>query len=100
MGSEGAKDDDITSQPYILFGSSFPKDKEYTQVRMCVHVCGKGGEGCMCRCVCSHDYKSYIASTSVSVHCFPTAGLPEHQPDQDLHGDWPYSDPAQPGEPL
>ncbi len=22
----------LTSQPYILFGSSFPKDKEYTQV--------------------------------------------------------------------
>ena len=23
---------DLTSQPYILFGSSFPKDREYTQV--------------------------------------------------------------------
>ena len=26
--------DDVTSQPFILFGSSFPKDKEYTQVRL------------------------------------------------------------------
>ncbi|XP_064403130.1 E3 ubiquitin-protein ligase RNF213-like isoform X2 [Halichondria panicea] len=29
---EGANDSDLTSQPYILFGSSFPKDKGYTQV--------------------------------------------------------------------
>ena len=26
--------DDVTSQPFVLFGSSFPKDKEYTEVRL------------------------------------------------------------------
>lgn len=32
VGGEGVDDQALTSQPYILFGSSFPKDKEYTQV--------------------------------------------------------------------
>ncbi len=32
LGVEGVNNSDLTSQPYILFGSSFPKDKEYTQV--------------------------------------------------------------------
>ncbi len=32
VGGEGVDDQVLTSQPYILFGSSFPKDKEYTQV--------------------------------------------------------------------
>ena len=32
-------------EPFILFGSSFPRDKEYTQ------VCGCGCEGCVCGCV-------------------------------------------------
>ena len=27
-------------------------------------------------------------------------GLQKYQPDKDLYGDWPNSDPAQPGEPL
>ncbi len=31
-GDSEEDDQDLTSQPYILFGSSFPKDKEYTQV--------------------------------------------------------------------
>ena len=28
----GAKDDEHHSSPFVLFGSSFPKDKDYTQV--------------------------------------------------------------------
>ena len=32
VGVDGVDDQDLTLQPYILFGSSFPKDKEYTQV--------------------------------------------------------------------
>ncbi len=32
VGGNEVDDQDLTSQPYILFGSSFPKDKEYTQV--------------------------------------------------------------------
>ena len=26
-------------EPYVLFGSSFPKDTEYTQVCMYIHIC-------------------------------------------------------------
>ena len=36
--------------PFVLFGSSFPKDKEYTQVCYvcaCMSVCV-----CVCVCVC------------------------------------------------
>ena len=29
--------DDLSIQPFVLFGSSFPKDKEYTQVVSIVH---------------------------------------------------------------
>ncbi len=32
VGVDVVDDQDLTLQPYILFGSSFPKDKEYTQV--------------------------------------------------------------------
>ncbi len=32
VGSSNEDNHDLTLQPYILFGSSFPKDKEYTQV--------------------------------------------------------------------
>ena len=28
-----------TMEPFVLFGSSFPKDKEYTQVSDAVNVC-------------------------------------------------------------
>ncbi len=34
VGGNEEDGQDITSQPYILFGSSFPKDKEYTQVKL------------------------------------------------------------------
>ncbi len=34
VSGEEANDLDLTSQPYILFGSSFPKDKGYTQVQL------------------------------------------------------------------
>ena len=33
-------------EPFILFGSSFPRDKEYTQVCGC--GCVEGEEGCVC----------------------------------------------------
>jgi len=29
---------DNEQPPYVLFGSSFPKDMEYTQVIFCVHM--------------------------------------------------------------
>ena len=34
-GPEKDRDDEVISKPFILFGSSFPKDREYTQV--CLH---------------------------------------------------------------
>ena len=35
LGEESmVSQDEVTSQPFVLFGSSFPKDKEYTQVRI------------------------------------------------------------------
>ena len=55
---EAAKD----VQPFILFGSSFPKDNEYTQVN------------------CNHAHIDTVLNFNL--------GLSKHQPDQDLHGDW------------
>ena len=40
-------------EPFILFGSSFPRDKEYTQV--CVCGCGGGGVGESSSLVFFHD---------------------------------------------
>ena len=42
MSSGGVVGDGLISHPYILFGSSFPKDKEYTQVSVCVCIIGGG----------------------------------------------------------
>ena len=33
-------------------------------------------------------------------HVLVSLGMSKHQPDQDLHGDWQNSHPAEPGEPL
>ena len=42
------KNEQRKMEPFVLFGSSFPKDKEYTQVCVCVCACV-----CMCVCVCA-----------------------------------------------
>ena len=42
MSSDRVVGDDLISHSYILFGSSFPKDKEYTQASVCVCIIGGG----------------------------------------------------------
>jgi hypothetical protein len=49
LATEGSQTRDI--QPFILFGSSFPKDKEYTQV--CIF-------NCMAHCCGNEDCIEYI----------------------------------------
>ena len=38
-GTESVEGSARDIQPFILFGSSFPKDKEYTQVSLCYVQC-------------------------------------------------------------
>ena len=35
---ERDSEDEIASKPFVLFGSSFPKDKEYTQVQIYMQI--------------------------------------------------------------
>ena len=74
-------------EPLVLFGSSFPKDKTYTQV--CVCLCAVSCiNQCTCICMC--------LARSLSI----CSGVSYHQSNQDVHGDRSYSGTGQPGQPV
>ena len=69
-------DSDVTSQPYILFGSSFPKDKEYTQVQLHAwHNFLKATLPCSFSSArkLSIEYLSFINTVNPGLNCFTYA---------------------------
>ena len=61
-------------EPFVLFGSSFPKDKEYTQVNC---------------------FRPFKAQSFMEITLY--VGLSKYQSNKDMYGDWENSDLAELG---